>query len=128
MMSFTCFSQVLKPRLLKENNDTLFVFTIPQAKIIAGIISNSQYCDSISDQQSKIILHQDTLNIFYKKQLSLLQNIIINDNAIIKNNGTEIGLLKSDLKLSEKKVRKFKGQRWLFLIGGIVTSFAIGKI
>lgn len=124
------FSQklTLKPVLYIENKDTIFGFSILQSKFIASKLVEADYCDSISNQKSSIIFQQDSLNLFYKKQISIQKNIIANDNFIMKNYEGENSILKSDLLISEKKQKKFKNHRWYFLIIGVLSGIAIREI
>lgn len=124
-MSYTAFSQSLTPRIRLDNSDTLFCFTIPQAKVIAKELLNSRYGDSLiigyklqAELSGELILIKDS--IIQSRQQELINLKQINGIYITKVHQMEI-----ELKLQKKKLKK--ARRVSFLLGtGLAVIGIIG--
>lgn len=79
------FSQNLKPTVYTIQNDTLFCFTVNQAKVIAIELEGKKYQDSITVEQSTQLALQDSLIQQQDSTIKLLQNQMINYQSVIAN-------------------------------------------
>ena len=125
-MSLPIFSQGLKPIVQVHENDTLFCFTIPQAKQLARIVVENQYNGLLVkqlEQQSKLL----TLVVASKdSSLSVMHQKAKLSELVRVNQLRVIGTQQQDLQAQAMKLRKTKKQRTLFGIAlTVVTVLAI---
>jgi hypothetical protein len=117
MMSCSVSSQSLTPKVITQNKDTLFCFTIPQSKVIARHLENSRYCDSVLTQTENEVELLNELQIFNDSSLLIMKMKTENQHTMIDNQDGVIG----DLNLRQTQAeKKFKSERWqkrLFAFG-----------
>ncbi len=125
MMSYTAFSQTLKPTILTIKTDTNFCFTIPQSKVIATHLIKAQFADSLelSVKQQKSLFREQLKN-GDEIQLALNQKIENLDQIILYKNES-IELLRADIKEKDKKIRRAKWQKILLTTVSVLSSAAI---
>ena len=124
MMSCIGFSQNLKPTVYTIQNDTLFCFTVSQAKVIAIELEGKKYQDSIAVEQSTQLALQDSLIQEQDSTIKLLQSQAINYQSIIANNqevNNEVNLQLGYLKTEVKRHKRDK----IFLGTGLGLSIGI---
>ena len=125
IMSFTVFSQTLKPTVLTVKLDTNFCFTIPQSKIIAEYIIKGQFADTLENQYNKevTLLEAKIENGFQIQEK--LQNTILNLDTINGNNEASILILKEQINYKDKKLKRAKWQKIALGSAWVLTAFAI---
>jgi hypothetical protein len=121
-MSFSAFSQSLIPKVILQNKDTLFCFTIPQSKVIAKHLENSTYCDSVLTKTENEIELLNQLQVANDSSIIVLKMKTDNQQFIISNQQGVIGNLNMDLKQSEKKYRNERWQKRLFAAGTFIFA------
>jgi hypothetical protein len=123
-MSCIGFSQNLKPTVYTIQNDTLFCFTVSQAKVIAIELEGKKYLDSITVEQNTQLALQDSLIQQQDSTLKLLHNQAINYQCIITNSkevNNEVNLQLGYLKTEVKRHKRDK----IFLGTGLGVSIGI---
>lgn len=127
-MSYSIFSQDIKPIVQLIGKDTFFCFTIPQSKIIAKDLEKGRYCDSILSQTECELEALKEQIITNDTAISVLQENISNQAKMNINLETALQTIESDLLLSKKHERKQRWQKRLFVATTfILVSFAILK-
>lgn len=121
-MSFSASSQSLIPKVIIQNKDTLFCFTIPQSKVIAKHLENSTYCDSVLVKTENEVELLNQLQMINDSSLLVLKMKTDNQQYIISNQKGVIGNLNMDLKQSEKKYRNERWQKRLFAAGTFIFA------
>ena len=128
VMSFSIFSQGIKPRIQLIGKDTFFCFTIPQSKIIAKDLEKGRYCDSIRIQtecELEAIKEQTQAK---DTTILILQEKIRNQTAMAGNQNTITQTLTEDLQASKKSERKERLQKRFFAVTTFIfLGFAILK-
>jgi len=124
-MSFTAFSQTLKPTVLTVNLDTNFCFTIPQSKFIAENLIKAQFADSL-----EIKFEQEIADYQFKSFQDLqiqerLNKMILNQDTIIQNNEESIIILTNQIKFKDKQLKRAKWHKILLSITTVALSTAI---
>lgn len=124
-MSFTAFSQTLKPTVLTVNLDTNFCFTILQSKFIAQNLIKAQFADSL-----EIKFEQEIADYQFKSFQDLqiqerLNKIILNQDTIIQNNEESIIILTNQIKFKDKRLKRAKWHKVFLGVATIVLSTAI---
>jgi hypothetical protein len=122
MMSCSVSSQSLIPKVIIQNKDTLFCFTIPQSKVIAKQLENSTYCDSVLTKTENEIELLNQLQVAKDSSILVLKMKMDNQQFIIGNQHGVIGNLNMDLKQSEKKYRNERWQKRLFAAGTFIFA------
>ena len=118
------FSQNLKPTVYTIQNDTLFCFTVNQAKVIAIELEGKKYQYSIAVEQSAQLALQDSLIQQQDSTIKLLHNQAINYQSIITNSkevNNEVNLQLGFLKTEVKRHKRDK----IFLGTGLGESIGI---
>jgi hypothetical protein len=122
IVSSTTFSQGLKPIVQRINNDTLFCFTLPQAKDIARRIVKAEYSDSIIQHLERenevlvaVIVKKDSIIRLVEANSKLVEAINVNQEALI------IGQ-QDALKEKKKEVRRAKRQKAVLSTVLVVVS------
>ncbi len=116
-LSFTVSSQTLTPTVSIQNKDTLFCFTIPQAKVIAKHLQNSTYCDSVLAQTENEVELLNQMQALNDSSLLVLKMKTENQQSMMTNQEGEIGNLNLKLGQTEKKVKSERWQKRLFAVG-----------
>ncbi|MBI2775638.1 hypothetical protein HYX58_06535 [Candidatus Dependentiae bacterium] len=116
-MSFLASSQSLMPKVIIQDKDTLFCFTMPQSKIIAKHLENSMYCDSVLVKTENEVELLNQLQAVNDSSILVLKMKTDNQQYIINNQERVIGNLNADMKQSEKKYRNERWQKRLFAAG-----------
>ena len=125
IMGFTAFSQTLKPTVLTVNLDTNFCFTIPQSKIIAEYIIKGQFADTLESQYNKEVkLHEAKAENDLLIQAKLQQTILHLD-TIVGNNEASMLILKNQIELKDKRLKRAKWQKIALGTAWVLTAFAI---
>ncbi|MBI2271072.1 MAG: hypothetical protein HYU69_12070 [Bacteroidetes bacterium] len=122
MMSFSVSSQSLTPKVVVQNKDTLFCFTIPQSKVIAKNLEGNRYCDSVLTQTENEVELLNQLQAVNDSSILILKMKTENQQSIIINQDAVIGNLDNDLKQSEKKIRRERWQKRLFAAGTFIFA------
>lgn len=122
MMSFSVSSQSLIPKVIIQNKDTLFCFTISQSKVIAKHLENSTYCDSVLTKTENEIELLNQLQTVNNSSILVLKMKTDNQQYIISNQEGVIGNLNVNLKQSEKKYRNERWQKRLFATGTFIFA------
>lgn len=128
MMSYIVTSQNLRPKVVVQDSDTLFAFTISQSKHIAVGLNNWIYGDSINNVNIQTISYQDSIIKTMKQQSSMLRSVIDNDNAQIKNLTILSETFRLDLLKAQEDNRRLKKSRWHYFAAGIVAATVIGVV
>ena len=122
------FSQDLTPLLKKQENDTLFCFTIEQSRLIAKIHEKGRY--------DKLLLVKTNQENHKLKQLAKTKDTIIKDqhiliakkDTIIDNTSELLALSDQNLKATQKQLKKKKTKNVFLTVGlAIVSIVAIVK-
>ena len=121
-MSFSAFSQSLTPKVQVQNKDTLFCFTIPQSKVIAKHLENGRYCDSVLTKTENEIDLLNQLQTVNDSSMLILKMKTENQQSIISNQDAVIGNLNNDLKQADRKFRRERWQKRLFVAGTFVFA------
>lgn len=124
-MSYTAFSQTLKPKVLQIEADTNFCFTIPQSKVLATYLIKGEYADSLEviyDQQKSLFQQQQEVQDSIRWQL---ESKIKNLDLIINHKEQSILILNDEIKFRDKKLKRAKWHKILLGAASIVSSAAI---
>lgn len=128
MMSFSCFSQNLKPTVHQINEDTVFCFTIGQSKEIAKRIESGSYKDSIASRLEQENVRLSLISAKNDSTILSLEQKILNLEGISQNQNVNIKLLNKTLQIQERKIKRGNFHKTLLGIGlGVVTVIAISK-
>lgn len=118
----TAFSQALSPKVIQQNTDTLFCFSLNQSRTIAKYLVQGRYCDSLllqSEQQSRQLLQ---LKALADSSVQDLTRKSFNQDLLLRNQAREISGL--NLKLTQRD-KEFKAERWqkyLFLVSTVALG------
>ncbi len=108
VMHSLIFSQGLTPKIQTFDKDTLFCFSIPQSKLLAEYVLKSEYSDSIIlhlERQNKLF---DSLLIGRENQAELLNKRIGNLELVSTKREQQIALLKRNLHIERKKLKRHR--------------------
>ena len=121
-MSSIC--QDVYPKLIIIDNDTLVLLTPIQVKKINATILRLDECrkitTSLEQENKELILKYSILN---KEIENLKKQNEISDRIDLEM-GNQIGILTSENKKKDKKIKLLKKSRTLFTLGGIVLGSA----
>lgn len=128
-MSFTAFSQIYQPERLtlqpivqQSGNDTLFCFTLSQAKYIARQIEEKRYCDTLTVQLNRQIELQ-SLFISAKDSIISSQSVMLHNAASIQTNQEQqITTLQKNIQLQEQHILKNKRQKRILSVALVVIG------
>lgn len=120
--SFSASSQSLTPKVIVQNKDTLFCFTIPQSKVIAKHLENSKYCDSVLTKTENEVELLNQLQAVNDSSILVLKVKTDNQQYIINNQEGVITNLNVDMKQTEKKYRNERWQKRLFAAGTFIFA------
>jgi hypothetical protein len=127
-MSYSIFSQGLKPTVQHIDSNIFFCFTINQSKEIGKRIASGISKDSIA---TRLEIESSRLFLVTQKQditISLLENKIDNLGTINQNQEINIGLLNNTIKGQKQKIKRSRFHKVLLGIGlGVMTAIAISK-
>lgn len=123
MMSYTSFSQTIKPLLQQTSKDTLFCFTTNQAKTIAKELAKVQFNEAINEA-----LVRENANLYqgFEQQKNIISSLgfqVANLQQVHQNQSAYISTLKQEQK---KRVRRNRWHKLLLGSGlGIVSFIAV---
>ena len=130
MMSYIGISQDLVPEVQKIYNETYFCFTIGQSKVIATLLEQGKYDDSLvrsltmENWRFRLLTQKKDSLIGYKNiQLSTYEKIHRNDKKTM-------ALLKQTIKIKDQKIRRSRLQKTGIGIGAallVLTSLLISN-
>ena len=126
MMSCTCFSQALIPKIYLIEEDTFFCFLPDQAKLIAITLDSRYYQDSILAQQHEQLSLQESLLEEQGSTLALLENQAANYRAVIKNQRNAFRETRLQLGEMQRQIKKQKRGKIFFGTGLGVSLGVIG--
>jgi RecA/RadA recombinase len=124
------FSQGLTPKITVEKGDTLFSFTIPQSKMIAGFIQREELQDSLlnnyvsqQENMTELLEIKDSLLTLEKKEIiekdsmiALLQREKLQLENQFLENQKELALQKKESTRMEKQHRLQRGGLGLVIV------------
>jgi len=127
-MSYSIFSQSIKPKVQLIGKDTCYCFTVLQSKIIAADLEKGMYNDSI------LALTECELEALKEQKLTtdtattVLQIKIKNQTQIMFNQEHTLQTISNDLQVSKKHERNQRlGKRLFAVTTFIFLGFAILK-
>src|SRR3954470_7442668 len=125
-MSYSIFSQSIKPKVQLIGKDTCYCFTVLQSKIIAADLEKGMYNDSI------LALTECELEALKEQKLTtdtattVLQIKIKNQTQIMFNQEHTLQTISNDLQVSKKHERNQRlGKRLFAVTTFIFLGFAI---
>ncbi len=121
-LSCTATSQNLSPKVEWQGSDTLFCFTMPQARIIAKHLERGLYCDSLLEYTETQVRQLYQLQATGDSTLLCMKKKNTNQEHLLGNQRLEIADLNRVLEQSEKKLKNQRRQKCLF----IVTTVFLG--
>ena len=124
-MSFTAFSQTLKPTVLTVNLDTNFCFTMPQSKVIAKYIVKGQFADSLEVKYEQEITDYKIRSFKSDGIQQRLESKIFNQDLIINNNEQSILILTEQLNDRDKRLKRAKWHKIILGVASLASSAAI---
>ena len=121
-LSCTATSQNLTPKVQWQGNDTLFCFTMPQARILAKHLEQGRYCDSLLEHTETQVLQLYQLQADSDSTLLCMKEKNANQERLLGNQRLEMADLNLELEQREKKLQNQCWQKCLF----IVTTVFLG--
>lgn len=125
MISFTAFSQTLKPRVLTIENDTNFCFTIPQSRSIAKYLVKGQYADTLERNYTNLMhlydqkeANEDSLRAVFQGKIGKLDKYIVVQDE-------QIDLLGETIEDRDKRIKRGKWQKGTF---GVIAAMLTGVL
>lgn len=105
-----------------ENNDTLFCFSMQQARVLAKQLVRGLYCDSIV---VKLGMEADTLQQLQADRdstIKALKTEYLLENMLVNNQKASIAELTATLSSSHALLRRERRQKQACLFGMLVLS------
>ena len=131
LTNFSGFSQSLIPAqnlipgIRIHSEDTLFCFTMPQARILAKHLNHSLYCDSLSRKTDLLLFQSNQLLSEKDSLLTFVNQKSENQICEITDLKTENKTLTISLKQKDKQLRRQRLAKGLFIISTLVLSTAL---
>lgn len=118
----TAFSQALSPKVIQQNGDTLFCFSLSQSRAIAKHLIAGQYCDSLLVLSEQRVGQLVRLNTIADSSILGLTKKSFNQDLMLRNQGREITELNLRLTQSDKKFKAERWQKYLFLVSTVALG------
>ena len=125
LTSCTVFSQVLKPIVQQQENDTLFCFTIKQSRIIATNLQENKHKNMLLGRQESIINDLRSLTSLQKQQNQNLEKQIDHLEQIGENQEQENRTLNKVISFQKQTIKKHKKQKLGLKIALAITLIGI---
>jgi 23S rRNA U2552 (ribose-2'-O)-methylase RlmE/FtsJ len=127
-MSFSIFSQGIKPKVQVIGKDIFFCFTVPQSKIVARGLQKEIYNDSILAQTECELEALKEQKVVSDTAKAVLKTKIENQTKIMRNQEAALQTITNDLQVSKKRERNQRlGKRLFAVTTFILLGFAILK-